>query len=559
MATLIFQGISQLFARLKARISTSDLWLGVALASIFLNVLGLIFPLVLLQIYDRVIPNAATSTLSVLVSLVIVVVVFELILKIARSAIIHWADSRFEYKMGTALFQHILRADLYEYLREGAGSYLERMNALSQTRDFHVGQALIACIDTPFILIYLAIIAYLGQWLVLVPIISLSLFGVMIMSRRKVLQHIILSKRQADDRRLNFLIELFSGIHTIKSQAMEALMLRRYERLQENNAIFDYETAIFNGETDSIRHHSLQLTLIFIVGLGSVQVLMNNMTIGGLAACTFLASRVLQPINRLIGVWSRLQNVKVAQQRAMEIFDLSEESHVTMPPGAVFRGDVSLKNVAFSYPDAATNVMENVSLHVPAGEFIGITGKSMSGKSTLLQLIAGTLVPTAGTIVIDDSDMQCIDRDYLRRHVAYIPQESAMFAGSIMDNLTMFRGPSYHQAAKDIAQQLGLIPLIQRLPQGFNTPIGDKAVDILPRGVKQRITIARALIDNPKIVLFDEANTAVDVVADNKIREYFLAKRGRLTLILVSHRPSLLSITSRQFELLDGQLIMVTS
>lgn len=522
-------------------------------ASLFLNVLALALPVSLLQVYDRILPNKSQGTLFLLVVGVLVALLFEGVMRIGRSYITGWIGARFEHMAGCAALDRLLTTSLNDFEREGSGVHLERFNALATVKDFYAGQAVLTLLDLPFVVLYLALIALLGGWLVLVPTVLLIAFALSAAWIGQKLRNAVKNRMTADDRRFNFIIEVLGGIHSIKAMAMEAQMLRRYERLQESCAEGDYIVAQHSASAMGLSSFFSQLTMIAVAAAGATVVINGEMTNGGLAACTLLAGRAMQPLQRALGIWTRFQTIRIARERLSEIFRLQPEAVPGLPALPPLEGALELRNVSFRFKPDQPDVLKSVSLEIKPGECIGIAGGNGSGKSTLLAMMLGALRPTEGTVLADGNDLSQFEPDSVRRQIAYLPQQGTLFQGTILENITMFQ-PELSDAAIEAAATLGLDEVVATMALGYDTRVGDGAHDSMPRGIKQRIAVARALVHSPRIVLFDEANTAVDMAGDRFLSQCLENLKGKVTLVLVTHRPSMLKMADRAFNLEQGVL-----
>lgn len=524
-----------------------------ALASLFLNVLGLALPMSLLQVYDRILPNHSTGTMVLLMAGVLGALVLESILTFARSYITGWIGARFEHNAGCSAINRLMTTGIDSFEKEGSGVHLERLNSLSTVREFYAGQALLTLLDLPFALIYLGLVALMGGWLVLVPVVLLVLFGVSAVSVGTKLRDAIEKRMVADDRRFNFLIEVLGGIHSVKAMSMEAQMVRRYERLQESCAEGYYTVALRSAGALGVSSFFSQLTTIAVAAFGSLIVMNGDMTTGGLAAASLLAGRAMSPIQKALGVWTRFQTFVLARGRLEKLFALEPEAPAGLPKMPPPKGRLELQAVSFKFGDKLPEVIHEASITVEEGECVAIAGGNGSGKTTLLALMQGALRPTAGRVLVDGVDITSYEPQSVRDQIAYLPQSGVLFQGTILQNITMFR-PEFDDIAVETAGLLGLDEVVATMAYGFDTPVGDGAYDSLPRGIKQRIAIARALVHNPRIVLFDEANTAVDSAGDNFLRVWLERAKGKRSLVLVTHRPSLVKLADRVFDLEGGHL-----
>jgi len=528
------------------------------LASIFINLLGLALPLTLLQVYDRIIPADAAGTLSLLVIGVAIALMLEALLRLGRSYVSGWMGARFEHLAGCKAMEKLLRSPIVDYEREGAGVHLERMTSLTVLKEFYAGQAVLAVCDLPFAIIYLGAVFYLADYLVLVPIVLIIAFFIVAAIVGKHLKKALEGRMMADDRRYNFIIEVLGGIHTIKGLAMEEQMMRRYERLQETCASSERTVTLNSNAAQSTGSVFSQITMFAVVGFGATYVIDGMLTVGGLAACTMLSGRAMQPLQRAVGIWTRFQSIALARDRLGKLMGMTFESDDDLPNIPPIKGEIELRNVSYFYGKDRDGVdmpwvFQDVSLHIEPGEAIGIRGENASGKSTLLLMMNGVIHPTSGSVLIDGQPIGNYNPTSARQVIAVLPQNATMFNGTILENLTMFRRDKEPEAY-DMARLLGLDYVVAHMPMGYETKVGDGAGENLPRGIKQRVAIARALVNKPKILLFDEANTAMDSKGDAMLKGLLERLKGKVTIVIVSSRPSLLSIADRVYQIEDTSL-----
>lgn len=521
----------------------------ILLTSLFINVLALAFPLALLQIYDRIIPNEAINTLLLLVMGVGIALIFEAILQVIRYYVSAWADAKFEHVTGCRVLAALLNSNILAFECIGSGIHLKRLQALNAIRDFYTSQAIITLADFPFVIILLGLFAYIAGWLVLLPITLLLIFVVMVLWNSKRLITSLMEKKFNDESRIDFVVETLSNIHSVKSQALEAQMLRRYEWLQQRSSVSDYCVNLAGYEPRMLSLLFSQLMLIFVVAFGALMVMKGVLTVGGLAACTLLSSRVLQPMIGMVNVWVRLQSVRIAQRELDQIITMPADVHEQLPALTIARGKIELHDVSFQYGIDQPWIIHQANYVIQPGEVVALSGDDFKGKSTLLWLMLGLLSPSAGKVLIDDCDIAQYDHESLRQQIAYLPEKSELFNGTIMENLTLFNEHEYGDRALEIVKQLHLTEIIEYLPQGYHTLVGDRVMDSLPRGIKQRIVIARALVRKPKIILLDKTNTTLDVEADMALINLLKEFSKQITVVLVTQRPSLLQLATRVITL----------
>ena len=527
----------------------------VLLCSLCINMLALALPMVILQIYDRIIPNQAVDTFLFLMIGLAVVVLMDTLLKIFRSLILGWEGARFDHRESLKAMNHILDADSIEFDSHSAGYYLDKMQALEQIQEFYSSQSVLLMMDFPFVVIFLVLIWIIAGPLIAIPIALLGLFVVVSFLTGRNLQRALETRMTMEDRRQNFIIEALRGVHTIKSMAMEPFMQRRYERLQSQSADSVYDLSRINSVVQGIGATFSQIAVVIFVGIGSLSVVDGDLTMGALAAGTMLSSRVLQPGLRAMGFWTQFQSVRLASKKIGQLFALAQERKDGYRSEEGLRGEITLQDVSFKYPGQERNLLESVNLRIGAGEAIGITGSNGSGKSTLINLMSGFLKPDRGRILLDGRDIQDYDLELLRSQIGIAPQKGILFEGTILDNLTLYREGEAADQAIELAQMLGLGEIIASLPEGLDTRVGGAAVDTLSEGVRQKIVLVRSLVGHPKIMLLDDANANFDIKNDNKFLRAVQNFKGDRTMVIVSHRPSFLRICDRQFALRDGRLI----
>lgn len=521
-------------------------------ATVVLNLLGLALPLILLQVYDRILPNAAMDTLGALVAGIVVAVSLEMVLRMARSAVTAWTSGRFEHMASSRVFRSLLHAPLNAFEQSGVGAHLETLSAIGRLKDFYAGQAFLTVFDIPFALLFIGLLALFGGWLALVPVILLLGMAVVGVVAGYRLRMLLKRRMLFDQSRSNFILEVLSSIQTVKSLAMEAQLQRRHDRLQENSALAEFHSADLSHGTAALGRLFTSLNTILVVALGSLMVIEGDMSTGVLAACSLLAGRAAQPIQLALDRWTRFQAARLAEERLEGLLRAGEDDGVTKPDLPPLSGQMTLDGVHLRY-EHGDEVIVDANLTIAPGEMIGITGDSGTGKSSLLALMAGLESPTRGGITVDGHDLSEFNRDSYPAHIGYIAQRSELYRGTILENLSSFDS-SRIDAAREVARDLGIERFVSRLPLGYSTPVASGPQDSLPRGIRQLIAIGRILANRPRIILFDEANTAVDGAGNQALRDVLERLKGKATIILVSSRPSLLNLADRSFEVVEGRL-----
>ncbi|MDK9725861.1 MAG: ATP-binding cassette domain-containing protein [Sterolibacteriaceae bacterium MAG5] len=525
---------------------------GLLLAALLYNVLGLALPMAILQIMDRVVVNQSLETLVLLVIGVLAGLILEELLRAVNGLVTGWLGARFEHTASINALTRLMRVPLRRLQRDEPGVHAERINAAGRVADFYSGQALLVLFDLPFALVFLLMIHVIGGWVVLVPIVLLSAFALVIARFGSWLKRQVEQRHIMDDRRINFLIEVLSGIHSVKTMTMESQMERRYERLQATNAEMSERLAYGSAMASATGMLFSQIMVVGVVFAGAWAVLDGQMTPGGLAACMMLAVRALQPLRRSLTVWLRYQAFVSAQARLREVAEMPCIDDRAMPAMPPLREGLELRGVTLSR-EGGKPFFDNVSLQVKAGECIAIRGDSGSGKTSLLSLMNGLERPESGAVLADGHSLDEFNADSVQRQIALLPQTGTIITGSILENMTMF-DESLNAVVLDIAKQMGLDRVVAGMKLGYETRLGEANAETLPAGVRQLISIVRELAHSPSVILFDEANISLDMAADQLLRDYLATRKGECTMVLVTHRPSLLSLADRTLTLTAGRL-----
>jgi len=532
----------------------------ILIGSISINFFALATPLALLQVYDRIIPNQAVETLTIMVLGLVGIMCIDAVFRYSRSCLVIWYAAQLDHALNVTLVDRFLETASQEFEKETPGGYMDKLGALETIRDFEGGQSRLLMLDLPFVGAFLALIWIIGGSLVLVPIALFAVLIVVTAISGSALRKVLSDRWAFDDRRYSFVVETLNGIPAIKSMAMEPQILRRYERLLRTGASATYRTIELGGIAQSFGAVFSGVTMVSVVSVGALLVIDGGLTMGSLAACTLLSGRTIQPLLKGLSLWTQLQSVDVAREKAASLLDL---------PGAQVRtnantipalaGQIDLKNVSFRYGPDLPDVAKHISAQFKAGEMVSITGVDNSGKSTLVRLITGEAHPTEGQVMIDGMEVTGPHQKALASWVAYIPPNPVLFQGTILENLAMFRTGEAIDNARLAARAIGLEEDIHRLPEGYDTRVNQGVAEQLPGGFLQRMTIARALAMKPQVLLFDEANNTLDQKGDQKVLKALQVLKGGPTIIAVTHRPSLMRIADRRFEMNDGALTEIVA
>lgn len=558
---------------------------GLGLSTFLINILALALPLAILQIMDRVVSNQSLETLAFLVIGVVIALIFEEVLRSINGAVTSWLGARFEHNTSVAALERLMQVPLQHYQQEEPSVHEERILATNKVSDFYSGQALLALFDLPFVLLYPILIYIIGGWLFVVPVFLLLLFFYLIYHFGNWMREQVRQRTIQDDRRLGFLTEVLSGIYSVKTLTMESLMLRRYERLQETNSVLGDALIRGNALASNIGLLFSQIMIVSVVFAGSWVVISGKMTPGGLSACMMLSVRALQPLRRGLSLWMRYQSFVAALDRLNKVFIMpydEDEGKPEMPPiqqelelrnitlefkGVDFRATQSLAKSAIhggvkrnenedknlSDSSSRTAFFSDISLKLEAGQIIAIQGASGSGKTNLMSLMNGMLQPTSGEVLVDGKPLSSFTTGSVYRGIALLPQIGTIVSGTILENMTMFDA-SLQDEALTISSKLGLDQIVAGLKLGYETPVGLGVAGTLPVGLRQVIAIIRALVRKPSVILFDEANISLDMRMDKLLLDYLAEQKGKCSIVLVTHRPSMLRLADKVYSLADGRL-----
>lgn len=519
-------------------------------ASLGINLLALALPLAILQVYDRVLRHHSLSTLTVLTIGALAAFAIEFSLRVLRQRILAAEGARYDHWHSTAMVQRFLAADTESFKKETPGTYANCFHAIRNVRAFYC-QAAVLIADAPFMLIFIALIAAVAGWVALVPVALLGmLLAVGIVGARRLVVETA-RREQSDVKRHNFFVECLSGIITVKALGLEPIMERRNERLQEDAAAAFGAISRTTAQMQAVVTELAQAASVLTVAAGAMVVVAGDLTIGGLAATTILTGRLLQPVLKGVGLLARYPFVQVAEQRLMLVEKLPRQTARKHEFPAAATGTLTFENTSYAYDGAAARAVEGVSLTLPPGAYIGITGQSSSGRSTLLKLANGMLTPVEGSVRYNDAPLSVYSPSQMRRRIALLASPPTLYSGTLLENLTSFEDGPVKRRALALCRALGLENFVATLSRGLDTPVN--AGDI-PLGMVQMIAIVRALAHDPRVVLFDMANAALDHECDRRLIEFFKHHKGRLSAIFVTDRPSYLKMCDAVYEMTDGRL-----
>lgn len=531
----------------------AELGPSVYVGSAVVNLLALALPLSVLQIYDRVLPNASFDTLTIMIVALIGVLVVDGVLKYCRAYYVNWTAASFTHKLSTRALNVMMASPPSHFGRAPASEHLERLSSVFGLGDYLGGQSRVVSIDILFIPIFAGVIILVGGPIFFAPLTLFAVFGYFALQRTKNLSRAIAEKEEQDSRKYDFIIEALKSVQTIKSMAMEPLMMRRFERLQAASSVVVRRLVGLTNETQNFSALYAATSATTIVFIGALLVLHGRLTIGGLACCMLLSSQLLQPLLRSLAAWNESRLATHRRDRVEDVFAdapaFDEQSDVedTQLFNAEFSAKpFALRDVRISYGDGAV-LFENATLQAAAGEMIALKGDDGSGRTPLLRTMIGDIAPEAGEILIDGDPIDALDASSLRAAVRYVGQTPTTFRGTILENLTLF-GALPAASALWASKLIGLDEEVIRMPLGYDTPLRSASGRDIPAATAQRICIARAIATKPSILLLDEANASLDLQGERQFIEALKKLHGVVTIVLAAHRPSLIALADAAYE-----------
>ncbi|WP_320035217.1 type I secretion system permease/ATPase [Halarcobacter sp.] len=530
-----------------------DIYLRIVFASIFINLFVIATPLFTMNVYDRVLPNNAIDTLWALAIGIFFVMVFDLLLKLIRSYYLGKASKRADVVMSNAIFDQLLNLRLEER-PASTGMFVNRLQSFESVREFFASATITTLVDIPFIFIFVSIIFYIGGPLGWVTVVSvfLSLFFSWFM--KKPIKKTVEASSKEDQIKHTTLNETVAGLDIIKSVRGQNRMKTHWDK-SINQTVYHNEKSQFLSQIATFMTTFIsQFSNIAIVIGGVYLASEGEMTMGGIIASMILNGRVIAPISQVVGMIIRFDRTILALKNIDEIMNMQvERENKTYLSRPDLRGDIEFKDVVFSYKTQNFNALKSINLNIKEGEKVAILGKIGSGKSTLIKLLQNLYVPSSGSVLVDKTDVRQIDPVDLRRAIGVVPQEPFLFMGSIKDNITIGEPFATDEEILRASMIAGVHDFLSKHESGYDLIVGERG-EGLSGGEIQSVALARALISNPNILILDEPTNSMD----RQTEKAFINKMSKIiedkTLILITHKVSILSLVDRVIVLDDGQI-----
>jgi ATP-binding cassette, subfamily B, bacterial HlyB/CyaB len=528
--------------------------LEVLLVSAALQLLGLVSPLMFQVVMDKVLVNQAFSTLSVVCAALLLTSLCEAALTGVRNYVLAHTTSRMDVELGARLFRHLLALPLGFFESRRVGDTVTRVRELENIRNFLTGQTLTALIDMAFSLIFIAVMCLYSVSLTLVVVASLPVYAGISGLLNPIFRSRLHQKfaRGADNQ--SMLVETVAGIQTVKAMAVEPQFTRRWDEQLAAYVTAGFRVTSLGNVGQQLVQVTGKLVTVATLFLGAKLVIEGRLTLGELIAFNMMAQRVSGPVLRLAQLWQDFQQVGISMQRLGDILNSRNELPSSRQALPEIEGSIEFDDVSFRYRPEAPLVLRKVSFSISAGQVVGIVGRSGSGKSTLTKLLQRLYLAERGSIRIDGHDLALCDPAWLRRQIGVVLQENLLFNRSIRDNIALTDPSASLERVIEVARLAGIHDVISRLPDGYDTRVGDNGTG-LSGGQKQRIAIARALLGDPKILVFDEATSALDYETERVIQSNMESIAKHRTVIIVAHRLSAVRHADRILAMDDGEVV----
>ncbi len=525
------------------------------LAALLINLFALVTPMYTMTVYDRVVPNRAEETLWVLSLGVLLMMVFDVVFRVLRSYILDTAGKRIDVTLSSKIMERVLGLRMADR-PASVGSFAANLRAFEAVRDFVASASITTLVDLPFVFVFFFVLAWISPWLLIPPLVCITLLLVASLVVQQKMQELVDVTQRATSQRNATLVESLVGIETIKFMVAESSFQRKWEHstvfLAQNSTKLKLLSSVIMNFAQMLQ----QLVSVSVLIVGVYLLMDNQISMGAIIAASMLAGRAMAPFGQVAGLLMQYHNAKSGLS--------SVETHMATQPERFddaaflhrtgFEGDIEFKNVSFTYPGQQQSVLSNVSFKIRAGEKAAFIGRVGSGKSTIQRLILGLHQPTEGAILIDGIDMRQIDPAELRRAAGFVSQDVSLFYGTLKENIALGAPFADDQDVLAAAEIAGVTEFANRHPRGFDMPIGERG-ESLSGGQRQAVGIARAVLNDSPILLLDEPSSAMDHQSEDLLKARLRRFTTGKTVVLVTHRTSLLELVDRLIVIDNGQIM----
>lgn len=535
--------------------ASRGMYLQVALAATLVNLFSLATSLFSMTVYNRIVPNNATNSLIALSIGMAIVLVFDFILRSLRGYFIDIAGQRIDRTVGKTIFERMLTMRM-ESRKGSSGAFAGLLREFEALRDFFASATLVAIVDVPFIILFLAVIWAIGGWVVIVPLALVPIVIGVGMSSQPSLTKLSGKGLTEGMSKQGVLVEAISGLETVKSSSAGPMLSRRWAHAVEDHAASSLKQRLIAAVTINVAQSAQQICYIGIVILGVYLVGDHKMTMGGLIAASILGSRCVAPLGQIANLLTRISHTRSAYAHLDRMMQSGGEArddtrYLRRPK---LDGAIEFKNVIFRYPGSTARALDDVSFRIEPGEHVAIVGRVGSGKSTIGRLILGLYEPAEGAVLVDDADVRQIDPDDLRHNIGAVLQDVFLFTGSVRENISLGDAAIDDEAVLRAARLSGTHDAIGQLPNGYDLKLADRG-EGLSGGQRQSIAIARAVVHQRPILLFDEPTSAMDIQSENALISRLEPELKGRTVVLVTHRQSMLRLADRIIILDRGKIV----
>ncbi|MCP1314639.1 MULTISPECIES: type I secretion system permease/ATPase [unclassified Halomonas] len=533
------------------------LYRDIVCGSVAINIFALAMPLFILNVYDRVVPNQATETLWVMATGVFIVLCFDLALRLMRSAFVDLAASRADVKLSSAIMAKVLGMRMEER-PASTGSFTSTLQSFESVRAFIGSATIVGIVDLPFVLMFLAIIALINPWLALPVIVGIVFVLLYALAAQGKLHELSQTTWEVGAQRNALLVESVSQLENVKALRAESRIQRHWEKATAFLSRTGAQLKHVSSSVSSVALWAQNSVAICVIIVGVYQIIEGNLSQGGLIASYMLSSRAMAPISQAAALLAQYHQSSTALESLNQVMAKKEERHegkayVEKPS---VTGHLQLEKVSLRYPDEERDALRDISLTIKEGEKVALLGRVGCGKSSLNKLLLGFYRPSAGAVMLDGIDIRQLDPLQLRRHIGYVPQDVSLFSGSLRDNIVAGGGSDRvddHALLRAI-KIAGLEPLVNGHPKGVDLQVGERG-QALSGGQKQAVAIARALVQDPPVLLLDEPTSAMDNASEEAFKANLTAIAEGKTVLVVTHRTSLLSLVDRIIVMDAGKVV----
>jgi len=521
------------------------------LGTLALNIFGTLVPFYAMAVYDRVIPNNALNSLGVLTTAAVLIVGFEMVMRLLRSHLLEAAARRIDIALSAKVFAQTLRMRAADRPASG-GVLANTVRDFEAVREFFATSTLTVLGDLPFMFLYLAVIALVGGWLAVVPMVCIPLLLGIAWAARGPLSRKVNESMQESSQRTAHLFETMNGLDTIKALGAEAWSRRKWESLTQAIAHNNLETREIMSRVNYATAAVMALAGVAVVAIGAILIADQSLTLGQIIAVSLLTGRALAPVSQVGGLVVRWEQTKLSFEALNKIMATPTDEAAASLQAPPLSGALEFRGVNFAYPRQPP-VLERLNIRIRPGERVGVIGKLGSGKSTLLKLVLNQYAPTTGSVLIDAIVSTQLEPLSLRRQIGYVPQDVTLFHGSMRENIELGRVQADDIALLAAIRNSCLDDVVAQLPGGVATQVGERG-DRLSGGQRQLVAIARGLLVRPRLLLLDEPSSMVDPATEQKLIARLRALQDT-TIVLVTHRMAMLALVDRLIVMDRGLVV----